>query len=113
MKRLADMVDKIRLVKELKQKLIDNFGDNIVHVILFGSQATGTANEYSDYDVLIVLKNNYTWQFEKQIYNVCCDMEIDYEIYLDIIIISQAEIGTSIRGKQPVILNSLTNGIYA
>jgi predicted nucleotidyltransferase len=107
------MAEKLKILKELKQKLIDNFGDNILHVILFGSQATGKANEFSDYDILIVLKNIYTWQLENQIMNVCCDIQIDYEIYIDLIIISQAEIETSLRGKQPIIINSLTNGIYA
>lgn len=103
---------KIVRLKELKQRLIAKFGDNIVYVILFGSQATGKATEFSDYDILIVLKDKYTWKLENEIINLCADFQIDYEIYLDTIIISLSEIQTSLRGKQPIIANTLKHGIY-
>lgn len=61
------------ILKALKQKLIDSFGDNIAKVILFGSQVTGGATEFSDYDILIVLKCEYDWKFRNEIYDLCND----------------------------------------
>jgi len=107
------MDEKLKIIRELKLKLIENFGDNIVNVILFGSQITGKANEFSDYDILIVLKNEYDWKTENKILNVCCDIQIDYEIYLDITIISQNQLNNSLRGKQPFIINAIERGTAA
>ena len=68
---------KYGILKKLKAKLIENFGHNIVSVILFGSQATGKAHEFSDYDILIVLKEDYDWKIENKILNVCSDIQIE------------------------------------
>jgi uncharacterized protein len=43
------------ILSELKNHLIKNYGDNIQDVVLFGSQAKGDSNQFSDYDVLVVL----------------------------------------------------------
>ncbi|MBL7169896.1 MAG: nucleotidyltransferase domain-containing protein [Candidatus Aenigmarchaeota archaeon] len=51
-------------VKECKKK----FRRNLVSIILFGSRATGKANEGSDWDILVVLKklpkNKHQIEFE-------------------------------------------------
>ena len=40
------------ILSEFKNHLIKNYGDSIEDVVLFGSQARGDSNKYSDYDVL-------------------------------------------------------------
>lgn len=40
----------------LKQDLADIYGDRLLHLTLFGSQARGDAEPGSDIDVLVVLK---------------------------------------------------------
>lgn len=45
------------ILDELKQRLSDLYGDRLVELVLFGSQARGDAEEGSDIDVLIVLKD--------------------------------------------------------
>jgi predicted nucleotidyltransferase len=47
-------MDKRLIIKELKNLLIENFGNNIKDVVLFGSQLKGKATDDSDVDVLIV-----------------------------------------------------------
>jgi len=43
-------------LKELVDELKKLYGDNLSHVILYGSKARGDANSGSDIDVLVVLK---------------------------------------------------------
>jgi predicted nucleotidyltransferase len=53
------MPDKLTILRELKDLLQERFHGDIQEVILFGSQATGTAREDSDYDILIVVNRDY------------------------------------------------------
>jgi uncharacterized protein len=52
------------LLSELKQALQSEYGDRLVNVILFGSQARGEAIEGSDIDVLIVLRGEVSASVE-------------------------------------------------
>lgn len=80
-------------------------------MILFGSQASGTAAEHSDYDFLIITQEKPDWRFERQISDICYDIELERDIFIDTLVISEAEIDT-IRGKQPIYQNALKMGIY-
>jgi uncharacterized protein len=44
------------ILNHLKQNLADIYGDRLLHLTLFGSQARGDAEPESDIDVLVVLK---------------------------------------------------------
>lgn len=44
------------ILVHLKQELTDVYGDRLLHLTLFGSQARGDADPGSDIDVLVVLK---------------------------------------------------------
>lgn len=44
---------------EARQKLEVLYGDRLRHVVLFGSQARGKADEESDVDVLVVLEGPF------------------------------------------------------
>jgi predicted nucleotidyltransferase len=48
-------LNAILIITELKKALVAQFGDNIVDIILFGSQASGKFTEDSDYDILMLL----------------------------------------------------------
>lgn len=106
------MTSKEKIVTDLKDHLVRNFGNSIRDVILFGSQAKGNADEYSDYDVIIVVESDYTGKDENAILDLCYDIDLKYNILLDVHIKSKKELN-SIRGRQPVYLNALKSGIYA
>jgi predicted nucleotidyltransferase len=107
------MKKSITVVKELKKLLIAHFGENIKEVILFGSRAKGTAGKYSDYDVLVIVKQDYDWHFRNEILHVVYKMELEKDILIDIHLLSINEVSNTLRGSQPVFINALNNGLYA
>lgn len=100
------------IIAELKNHLIKNFGRTVKDVILFGSQASGNAQKFSDYDILIVLENDYSGREESKILDLCYDIDLKFDILLDVHIISVKELN-SVRGRQPVFQKAIKSGIYA
>jgi predicted nucleotidyltransferase len=107
------MVNSTDILKTVKIVLQQRFGSIIQDVILFGSQAMGTAHEDSDYDVLIVLNKPYDWQFRDQVIDAIYDLELQYDILIDTFLISTHELRHTLRGAQPLFVNALKHGVYA
>ena len=78
------MLDNAKMLSDLKGYLIRNYGDSVKDVVLFGSQARGDSNDYSDYDILIVLNKDYSGKDENQILDLCYDIDLKYNILLDV-----------------------------
>jgi len=89
------------------------FGDDIDDVILFGSQANGTAREDSDYDVLIILNRDYNWEYQDKITSVLYEMELEHDIFIDTKIVSLNELRDTINGKHPLYVEAIQEGIHA
>lgn len=106
------MTDKNNILLDLKARLQEQFPSAINNVVLFGSQANNNANEFSDYDVLILLNNDYTRQDEDRILDICYDLDLKYNILIDVHLLSVREVNST-RGKQPIFANAIKNGIYA
>jgi len=106
------MKNKIEIIQQLKKVLKSKYGDRIKDVVLFGSQASGTAALHSDYDILIITQEKPDWRFEREISNICYGIELEHDIFIDTLIISELEL-EKIRGKQPIYQNALRMGIYA
>jgi predicted nucleotidyltransferase len=103
------MLQKAAL-QELKSVLMMKYSDYIDRIILFGSQLSGNAKKWSDYDILLIVKRPYDWRFENQVYDTCVDINVKYDLIIDIKIISKEELKT-LKGKQPFIQNALTYGV--
>ncbi len=106
------MINKHQIIADLKNHLYNNYGPSVKQVILFGSQTKGNQKGYSDYDVLIVLDKDYSWQDENRILDLCYDVDLKYNILIDVHLLSDRDI-SSLRGRQPYIMDALKNGIYA
>lgn len=102
-------MNPLDIIRELKQILADHLGDLIREIIFFGSRNDGKPREYSDYDILIVLKGEYDWHLENAILSLCNEINLKHDIILDVQIISEKEFGT-LRAKQPFIQNALAQG---
>jgi len=106
------MIDNQKILIDLKRHLTNHYGESIKDIVLFGSHARGDSSEYSDYDVLIVLEKDYSGRDENKILDLCYDINLKYNILLDVHLLSKNEM-TSPRGKQPIFINALKSGIYA
>lgn len=106
------MADHLTILKDLKGYLQKGYTDSVKDIILFGSQAYGNPTEISDYDILIVLKNDYTAKDENKIFDLCYDINLKYNIIIDAHLISERELET-IKGKQPIFTKAIKSGIYA
>jgi predicted nucleotidyltransferase len=106
------MTDSKQILNDLKLNLQMRYSDTVKNVILFGSQAKDIANEFSDYDILILLNKDYSRQDEDTILDICYDIDLKYNIMIDAHLLSTNELMTR-RGKQPIFINALKNGIYA
>ena len=107
------MPDTLTLLHELKHLLQEHFHHVIQDVILFGSQARGTAHENSDYDVLIVVNGDYDWRMRDEITDIVYDLELKYDILFDKSLISTDELHNSLRGAQPIFTHAIQHGVYA
>ncbi len=55
-------MDNLEILEKLKKALISHFSNNdIDRIVLFGSHSRGTVQLFSDYDILVVLKDDYDW----------------------------------------------------
>ena len=105
-------IDKLIILRDLKENLRKQYPDSVRDVILFGSQAGDAENEYSDFDVLILLDKDYTGRDENDIFGISYDIDLKYNIIIDTHLLSLKEL-TSTRGKQPIFKNAINSGIYA
>jgi len=112
-KRFINMrINKRNLLNDLKYRLKSRFSDNLKDIVLFGSHVTGKAHKGSDYDILIVTKQKVDWKTEREISDICYEIDLKYNILTDTHVLSEPELLT-LRGKQPIFVNALSNGLHA
>jgi predicted nucleotidyltransferase len=105
MKRKRKIDSNLELFKERLQKKL---GDNLIRIILFGSRARGDNDEYSDYDCIVVVKEN-----NKSIKEAILDIESDilYEKNAVFSAFSYTEDELALRRYMPFIINVNKEGI--
>jgi predicted nucleotidyltransferase len=101
------------LAKEIKEILNIHLDGLIEEVIIFGSRIKRTARTDSDYDVLIILKGNDTREIRRKISDLCYDLDLKYDIFLDTQVITLDEINYGIWGKHPVFMDAIKEGVHA
>ena len=103
-------MDNMTLLKKMKTLLENTYSNLIVKIILFGSRVDGTARDYSDYDVLVVVSRTIDWKTKDSIRSLLYDLNIEYDILLSVQVISEPELDT-ILGRQPFIQNAIETGV--
>ena len=106
------MNKKKLILQDLKALLTNQFGKDLINIYLFGSQAKNTETPDSDYDILILLKTRKDWRVKDQVIDICYDIDLKHDIIIDPHILAEEEL-TTLRGKQPIFINAMLNGIRA
>lgn len=99
------------LLKDLKSLLSEQFGDNVSKVLLFGSRAKGKNHQDSDYDVLILLNEDYNWTYKDKIIEAIYEIELAWEVFIDVKVISKNELEHSIKGQNPLYEDAINEGV--
>lgn len=100
------------LVNDLKELIEKKFGNIVNRVMLFGSRAKGNNRSDSDYDILVIVNKTASWQLEQEILEICYDIELQNEIFIDLSVLSESDLSTP-KGRQPFIADAFSSGIYA
>lgn len=104
--------NNVNILNDLKLSLSKRLGDNLIDIVLFGSRLIETNKQDSDYDILIIVKNKTNWKLEREISDICYDIDLKYGILTDTHILSEADLDTP-RGKQPIFINAINQGFHA
>lgn len=93
--------DENQILQELMDSCKKIIGKNLKAVILFGSRASGTAEKYSDYDILIIADDlPLDWRRRDTII-----LELDRHGIFDILIYTDEELEKAINAVNPLIMN--------
>lgn len=97
------------ILDELKQRLSDLYGDRLVEMILFGSQARGDAEDGSDIDVLMVMRDDSVSAEEKQqARSIAYELSYDHNTVVSCVHMDYRRFA---RGQGPLVRNVLREGI--
>ena len=98
-----------RIVSLVKQWFYEHYQDNLEELILYGSQARGDAQEYSDIDVLIVLKKAFNYREEiDRTSQFIADLSLEYDTVISRAFISAQRFQEE---NSPFLLNVRREGI--
>ncbi|PKP41966.1 MAG: nucleotidyltransferase domain-containing protein [Bacteroidetes bacterium HGW-Bacteroidetes-12] len=103
--------EKIKILIDLKKSLSKRFNEDLKDVVLFGSQLTEDNSKDSDYDILIIVKRKTNWELEREISDICYDIDLKYGILTDTHVLGESELNSP-RGKQPIFINAISNGYH-
>lgn len=83
------------LISKLISKLLVIFNqkNQIQKIILYGSEARGTATQESDIDIAVII-NYYTEEMHHQMIDAVVDLELEYNKVISVLLIDNAQFKT-------------------
>lgn len=79
------------ITNELIEGLKNIFNDNLISIILYGSVARGTANDESDIDIAILLKNANIQSMKDKLIDFTLNLDLKYNKVFSVIDIDYNE----------------------
>lgn len=97
------------IVALVKQWFSEQYQENLDELILYGSQARGDAQEYSDIDVLVVLKQAFNYREEiDRTSQFVADLSLEYDTVISRAFISAQRFQEE---NSPFLLNVRREGV--
>ncbi|MFM1841876.1 MAG: hypothetical protein RLZZ490_612 [Cyanobacteriota bacterium] len=97
------------IIPKIKDKFFQLFNDNLISLVLFGSQARGDITAESDIDILVVLREKEQRQAKREeIIDFIAEISLEFGVLVSCVYVSQTEFETE---KSPLLLNIHREGI--
>lgn len=97
------------ILEKFQQQVKNIYQDQLVKLILFGSQAKQQAKPDSDIDILVVLKDKLiNEEYHQKIINLISDLCLEYEVLISCVYVSEPQFE---QEKSPLLLNIKREGI--
>jgi predicted nucleotidyltransferase len=98
-----------KILAELKKGLTALYGERLVNLILYGSQARGDAKPGSDIDLMVVLKDPIDYRQERQrVWEISYDLSYENDEVVSCILMSQKRFETE---ESPLLMNVRREGL--
>ncbi len=97
---------KTELISELKNKLKQQFNQDLLSIVLFGSIVKGSFTSTSDIDVLVICETlTKDWRArDKMTLELTEDIELKYATSIHMALVSKDEISHAIESVSPLML---------
>ena len=97
------------ILTELRRRFEELYGERLVHMVLFGSQARGDAESGSDIDVLVVLKGSVSpGQEIRRTSEMKAALSLHYDVVISCTFISADRYATE---RSPFLINVRREGV--
>jgi len=107
--KLISQRDKL-ILSRAKSLIAKEF--SIEKIIFFGSRLKGKAKSYSDYDILVITKNDLNWKQKRRISDLTLDIDLEFDVITDIKVYSKNDIENSILGQTQFMQNVFNEGFF-
>jgi predicted nucleotidyltransferase len=99
------------ILAELRVRLVEVYGDRMVHLVLFGSQARGDAVVGSDIDVLIVLRGGVEpWTEISRTSDIAAEISLRHDVVVSRVFVS---LDRYLEERTPLLMNVRREGVLA
>jgi predicted nucleotidyltransferase len=104
------MTSKVRQVlAELHVRLRELYGERLVRLVLFGSQARGDARPDSDIDVMVVLRGEVDVEAERRrVLPITAELSLEHNVVILCVYVSERRYD---HEQSPLLLNARTEGV--
>ena len=97
-------------ILELKQQLLDRYGDRLARFIVFGSYARGDYTPESDIDIFITLRDTVDSKTECAVWDMAFEIELGFDVILDVKVYSEDDLQNTLLRVTPFVINVMKEG---